>query len=57
LTSYTDDIFGKNSNFTQLSGFKTTKKRGGHRDVKALTTLIANAVGNAVAKGLQCQGI
>ena len=52
LTSYTDDIFGKNSNFTQLSGFKTTKKRGGHRDVKALTTLIANAVGNAVAKGL-----
>lgn len=52
LTSYADDIFGKDSNFTQLSGFKTTKKRGGHRDVKALTTLIANAVGNAVAKGL-----
>ena len=52
LTGYADDIFGIDSNFTQLSGFKTTKKRGGHRDVKALTRLIANAVGNAVGKGL-----
>ena len=52
LTGYADDIFGIDSNFTQLSGFKTTRKKGGHRDVKALTRLIADAVGNAVGKGL-----
>ena len=52
VNSYTDDIFGTNSNFTQLSGFKTTRKRGGHRNVKAITRLIADAIGNAVGKGM-----
>lgn len=52
VDSYADDIFGTNSNFTQLSGFKTTRKKGGHRDVKAMTRLIADAIGNAVGKGM-----
>ena len=52
VNSYTDDIFGADSNFTTLSGFKTTRKKGGHRSVKTLTTLIADAVGNAIGMGM-----
>lgn len=52
VKTYTDDIFGVDSNFTELSGFKTTRKRGGHRNVKALTRLIADKIGDAVGKGL-----
>lgn len=52
VKTYADDIFGKNSNFTQLSGFKTNRKRGGHRSAQRMVALIAEKIGNAVGKGL-----
>lgn len=54
VNSYTDDILGTSNNFTSLSGFKTTysTKKKGDKELTHMAKLIADAIGNAVGKGL-----
>jgi hypothetical protein len=54
VNSYADDILGTSNNFTSLSGFKTTysTKKKGDKELTHMAKLIADAIGNAVGKGV-----
>ena len=54
VNSYTDDILGTSNNFTSLSGYKTTysTKKKGDKELTSMAKLIADAIGNAVGKGM-----